>query len=120
MRHVLSSAWATEKLFLQSHVAGYEESISLSAYQGTLLDCVRMRKRDLTELSKTWAGDVSEVEPAMLAALRQMIREINWTGGAELEMVRDADNQLWLLECTPRLPGGVPGSPIPGGTIPAA
>lgn len=58
MRNVLSSAWATDKLFLQAHVFGYEESISLSAYKGELLDCVRMRKRDLTELSKTWAVKV--------------------------------------------------------------
>ena len=120
MRHVLSSAWATDKLFLQSHVSGYEESISLSAYQGKLLDCVRMRKRDLTELSKTWAGDVSEVEPQMLESLREMIREINWTGGAELEMVRDAENQLWLLEVNPRFPAWIHGSTITGRNIPAA
>jgi diaminopimelate decarboxylase len=120
MRHVLSSAWATDKLFLQSHVSGYEESISLSAYQGELLDCIRMRKRDLTELSKTWAGDVSEVEEEMLVPLREMIRQINWTGGAELEMVRDADNQLWLLEVNPRFPAWIHGSTITGRNIPAA
>lgn len=120
MRHVLSSAWATDKLFLQSHVSGYEESISLSAYQGKLLDCVRMRKRDLTELSKTWAGDVSEVEPQMLESLREMIHAINWTGGAELEMVRDAENQLWLLEVNPRFPAWIHGSTITGRNIPAA
>jgi hypothetical protein len=56
-RHVLTTAWATEKLFLQAHVTGYEESIMLSAYQGELLHCVHMRKRDLTEIGKTWAGD---------------------------------------------------------------
>ncbi len=120
MRSVLSSAWATEKLFLQSHVSGYEESISFSAYQGELLDCIRMRKRDLTELSKTWAGDVSEVEEEMLVPLREMIRRINWTGGAELEMVRDADNQLWLLEVNPRFPAWIHGATITGRNIPAA
>ncbi|HLM61324.1 MAG TPA: ATP-grasp domain-containing protein, partial [Pyrinomonadaceae bacterium] len=120
MRNILSSAWATDKLFLQSHVSGYEESISLSAYQGELLDCIRMRKRDLTELSKTWAGDVSEVEEEMLVPLREMIRRINWTGGAELEMVRDAENQLWLLEVNPRFPAWIHGATITGRNIPAA
>ena len=119
-RHILSNAWATEKLFLQAHVSGYEESITLSAYQGELLDCVRMRKRDLTELSKTWAGDVSEVEEEFLARLREVIRKLNWTGGAELEMVRDADNQLWLLEWNPRFPAWIHGSTITGRNIPAA
>src|SRR6478672_1819533 len=37
-RAVLSSAWNTEKLFLQSHVSGYEESIMLCAYQGETID----------------------------------------------------------------------------------
>lgn len=119
-RNILSSAWATEKLFLQAHVSGYEESITLAAYRGELLDCVRMRKRDLTELSKTWAGDVSEVEAEILYPLREIIRKINWTGGAELEMVRDAHNQLWLLEWNPRFPAWIYGSTITGRNIPAA
>jgi diaminopimelate decarboxylase len=120
MRNVLSNAWATEKLFLQSHVSGYEESVTLSAYKGELLDCVRMRKRDLTELSKTWAGDVSEVEEEIVTPLREIIRKINWTGGAELEMVRDAENQLWLLEWNPRFPAWIHGATITGRNIPAA
>jgi hypothetical protein len=31
----------------------------LCAYEGELLGCVRMRKREITEEGKTWAGDVS-------------------------------------------------------------
>jgi diaminopimelate decarboxylase len=119
-RHILSSAWATEKLFLQAHVSGYEESVTLSAYRGELIDCVRMRKRDLTELSKTWAGDVSEVEEEFVEPLREIVRRINWTGGAELEMVRDADDQLWLLEVNPRFPAWIHGATITGRNIPAS
>jgi diaminopimelate decarboxylase len=119
-RNILSSAWTTEKLFLQAHVSGYEESITLSAYKGELLDCVRMRKRDLTELNKTWAGDVSEVEKEFLLPLRDIIRQIRWTGGAELEMVRDANNELWLLEWNPRFPAWIHGATITGRNIPAA
>jgi diaminopimelate decarboxylase len=119
-RELLSKAWRTEKLFLQAHVSGYEESIALSAYQGELLDCVRMQKRDLTELSKTWAGEISEVDKETLIALRQMIRRIDWTGGAELEMVRDANEQLWLLEINPRFPAWIHGATITGRNIPAA
>lgn len=118
-RQILAKAWATEKLFLQAHVSGYEESIALSAYRGKLLDCVRMRKRDLTELSKTWAGDISEVEEDFLRPLREIIRKLDWTGGAELEMVRDADNQLWLLEINPRFPAWIHGATITGRNMPA-
>jgi len=119
-RHLLSNAWATEKLFLQAHASGYEESVTLSAYRGELLDCVRMRKRDLTELSKTWAGDISEVEEEFLTPLREIVRRINWTGGAELEMVRDTGNQLWLIEWNPRFPAWIHGATITGRNLPAA
>jgi diaminopimelate decarboxylase len=118
-RKILSSAWATETLFLQSHVTGYEESITLSAYRGELLDCVHMRKRDLTELGKTWAGDALPVTPELIEPLRTVIRDLNWTGGAELEMVRDAADDLWLLEWNPRFPAWVYGSTIAGRNLPA-
>ena len=114
MRNLLSEAWSTETLFLQAHVAGYEESIALAAYQGELLHCVRMRKRDLTEINKTWAGDISEVHEDIVEPLRAIIKRINWTGGAELEMVRDADEKLWLLEWNPRFPAWIHGATLGG------
>ena len=119
VRAALSRAWSTEKLFLQTHVSGYEESVCFSAYGGELLDCVYMRKRELTEEGKTWAGDVSDVPEEFSAPLRKIVRELNWTGGAELEMVRDTSGQLWLIECNPRFPAWIHGSSIAGRNLPA-
>jgi diaminopimelate decarboxylase len=113
-RAALSRAWSTERLFLQSHVTGYEESVSFCAYQGDLKGCVMMRKREVTEESKTWAGDVTEVPEAISMPLRKMVKDLNWTGGAELEMVRDVEGQLWLLECNPRFPAWIHGATIAG------
>ncbi|HEX8492967.1 MAG TPA: ATP-grasp domain-containing protein [Pyrinomonadaceae bacterium] len=113
-RYALTRAWSTDRLFLQAHVSGYEESVSLCAYKGELLGCVRMRKREMTEESKTWAGDVTEVPEEIELPLREIIRELNWTGGAELEMVRDAEGQLWLLEWNPRFPAWIHGATIAG------
>jgi diaminopimelate decarboxylase len=118
-RAALTKVWSTERLFLQAHVSGYEESVMLSAYQGELLSCVSMRKRDVTAEGKTWAGDISEVDPAFEATLRRIVRELNWTGGGELEMVRDAGGQLWLLEMNPRFPAWVHGATIGGHNLPA-
>ena len=50
------TTWATENLFLQRHVPGYEESITFGAYRGVLVDCVHMTKRALTTEGKTWAA----------------------------------------------------------------
>ena len=119
VRNALSHVWDTERLFLQAHVSGYEESVMLSAYKGQLLGCVRMRKREITEEGKTWAGVVDPVDEGFAGPLRQIVRELNWTGGGELEMVRDADGQLWLLEWNPRFPAWVHGATITGTNLPA-
>jgi diaminopimelate decarboxylase len=119
VRNALSKVWSTDKLFLQAHVSGYEESVMLAAYEGELLDCVSMRKRDITPEGKTWAGDIGEVDPEFVAPLRTIIRELNWSGGGEIEMVRDASGQLWLLEMNPRFPAWVHGATIAGHNLPA-
>jgi diaminopimelate decarboxylase len=118
-RGVLTTAWAVDSLSLQEHRSGYEESVMLCAYKGELLDCVYMRKRDLTELGKTWAGDTLPVPSEIIYPLREIIRQLKWTGGAELEMIRDPEGQLWLLEWNPRFPAWVHGATITGRNLPA-
>jgi diaminopimelate decarboxylase len=119
VRTLLARAWSTERLFLQTHVTGYEESVCFSAYRGEITGAVYMRKRELTEEGKTWAGDVTEVPEEFSLPLRGIVRDLNWTGGAELEMVRDAGGKLWLLECNPRFPAWIYGSTIAGHNLPA-
>ena len=119
MRAALSRSWSTDKLFLQAHVTGYEESICFCAYKGELLGAVQMRKRDLTELSKTWAGDVSQAPDEFAAPLRKTVKDLNWSGGAEIEVVRDAGGALWLLEMNPRFPAWIHGGTITGFNLPA-
>ncbi len=119
VRAALARSWSTEKLFVQTHITGYEQSISLCAYKGKLLGCVEMQKRDLTDLNKTWAGNVSEVNEGFKTKLEEITRELNWTGGAELEMICDADGQLWMLEWNPRFPAWIHGATITGHNLPA-
>jgi diaminopimelate decarboxylase len=119
VRVALSRAWSTERLFLQTHVTGYEESICFCAYEGELLGCVHMRKRELTEEGKTWAGDVTEASEEFTAPLQKIVRDLNWSGGAELEMVRETEGAFWLLECNPRFPAWIHGATIAGHNLPA-
>lgn len=118
VRH-LSETWGTGNLFVQVHVSGYEESIALSAYQGELLDCIYMRKRETTAEGKTWAGAVSEVPEGLLEPLRNIVADLAWTGGAELEMLRDADGKLWMIDWNPRFPAWIYGAAIAGTNLPA-
>jgi len=117
-RAALSKVWSTQRLYLQAHVSGYEESVMLSAYKGEMLGAVSMRKRDITPEGKTWAGDISEVPDDFMKPLRAMVKELGWTGGGELEMVRDAGGQAWLLEMNPRFPAWVHGATIAGQNLP--
>ena len=119
VRAILSKAWSTDRLFLQSHVSGYEESICFAAYEGELVGSVYMRKRELTEEGKTWAGSVTEVPKEFVTSLREAVADLRWTGGAELEMVRDTAGQSWLLECNPRFPAWIHGGTISGYNLPA-
>ena len=116
---VLSETWSTSTLFLQKHVVGQEESIAFSAYRGKLLDAVYMEKRDITSEGKTWAGHVSQVPSHLLNPLRSVIRYLEWTGGAELEMVRDSEGDLWLIEWNARFPAWIHGATIAGYNLPA-
>lgn len=120
-RFDLSQTWSTtSELFLQAHVSGHEECIALCAYRGKLLDCVWMIKRDITPEGKTWAGRVSDVPEEVLYPLRKIVADLNWTGGAELEMIRDPSGNLWLIEWNPRFPAWIHGATIAGHNLPAS
>jgi len=118
-RSQLSNTWSTDKLFVQAHIVGYEESIAFCAYRGHLLNCVYMTKRDITPEGKTWAGRISNVPKEILDPLQKIVKELNWTGGAELEMIRDANGMLWLIEWNPRFPAWIYGATIAGHNLPA-
>jgi diaminopimelate decarboxylase len=114
LRAAFESTWATEKLFLQAHVRGLEESVSFSAYRGRLLDAVHMVKRDITPEGKTWGGHVDDPAPELLNPLREIVSALNWTGGAELEMIRNPAGELWLIEMNPRFPAWIHGATVAG------
>lgn len=115
----MSEIWGTEQVFVQRHVLGSEESVALCAYQGELLDCVHLRKHTQTHEGKTWAGRVSDVEPELLEPLREVIAELDWTGGAELEFVRGTDGTLNLIDWNPRFPAWIHAASFSGHNLPA-
>ena len=118
-REAMSEMWGTEQLFVQRHVPGSEESVALCAYRGELLDCVQLRKHTQTSEGKTWAGGVSEVDPGLVEGLREVIAELEWTGGAELEYVRAPDGSMHLIDWNPRFPAWIHAASFAGHNLPA-
>jgi diaminopimelate decarboxylase len=119
-RTSLKDGWQTDRLSLQVHVRGYEESVCLAAYDGQLCDALYMRKRITTPEGKTWAGHVGDLPAELLGPIEAAVRSIGWTGGAEIELLRDVDGRLWWLEWNPRFPAWVHGATLSGRNLPAA
>jgi diaminopimelate decarboxylase len=120
VRTWMRERWQTDRLSAQVHVRGYEESVCLAAYDGRLCDALYMRKRITTPEGKTWAGHVGELPSDLVAPIEAGVRAICWTGGAEIELLRDVDGRLWWLEWNPRFPAWVHGATLAGRNLPAA
>jgi carbamoyl-phosphate synthase large subunit len=43
----------------------------------------------------------------MIDLARKIVSQTKWKGGMELELIRSADNKLYLLEINPRIPAWV-------------
>jgi diaminopimelate decarboxylase len=115
---LLANTWG-EQGFAQCHIDGVEESIAFCAHQGRMLDAVYMKKREITAEGKTWSGKIESVPDDLHGRLAELIAELRWTGGGEVEMVRDARGDRWLLELNPRFPAWIFGATLAGHNMPA-
>jgi len=119
-RHELSQTWSDlAGLYLEAHVSGHEESVALCSIRGDMLASVHMSKRVLTPEGKTWTGRIRPTAQALDDALRALVRDLRWTGGAEIEFVRDGEDRMWLLEWNPRFPAWIHGASVCGANLPA-
>jgi diaminopimelate decarboxylase len=103
----------------QQHIRGTEESICFAAINGKLIDAVHMQKRITTSEGKTWSGKISALSDSQRSILSHAIAKIDWTGGGELELIRDEADQYWLMEFNPRFPAWIYGATIAGHNLPA-
>ena len=120
VREHMKAVWGSDDLHLQAHVVGLEESVAFAAYRGVLLGACSMTKQEATAEGKTWAGTAGEVDRDLLERVTQFVATTQWTGGAEVEMVRDPSGRCWLLELNPRFPAWIHGATLAGRNLPAA
>lgn len=119
-REAVAETWASDDIFAQAHVAGSEESVALAAFQGRLLAAVQMRKQAVTPEGKTWSGLVEPIAATLWPRLQRVVEDLNWTGGAEIECVRDLEGRVWVIDWNPRFPAWINGASILGFNLPAA
>jgi len=74
--------------------------------QGNLLGAVPMKKLVITDKGKGWAG-VTIRDAALLTLARDFMQHTRWRGPCELEVMRDKQGKLQLIEINPRFPAWV-------------
>ncbi len=94
-------------VIVQEFIRGTEVNVvALGDGKGNLLAAVPMRKQYITDKGKAWGG-ITIDDPSMLNLTKKIILQTKWKGGMELELIRTANNKLYLLEINPRIPSWV-------------
>jgi carbamoyl-phosphate synthase large subunit len=99
----ISAKWGFP-VIVQEFVKGTEVNvIALGDGTGKTVGAVPMRKQYITDKGKAWGG-ITLDSPAMMELATNLIKKTRWRGGMELELIRTADQCLYLIEINPRLP----------------
>ena len=107
-------------LLAQRFVAGQEINVAgLGDGRGHCLSAVPMRKLTITDKGKAWAG-ITIADDTLLELARRFTARTQWRGGFELEIMRTAAGELFIMEINPRFPAWVYLTAAAGQNQPAA
>ena len=107
-------------LLAQRHLTGQELNVAgLADGHGRLLSAVPMRKLILTDKGKAWAG-ITIADESLTELARRFAAATRWRGPFELELLRTAAGELFVLEINPRFPAWIYLAAAAGHNQPAA
>ncbi|MCX6287181.1 MAG: ATP-grasp domain-containing protein [Bacteroidetes bacterium] len=102
----ISAKWGLP-IIIQEFIHGTEFNVTgLGDGKGKTIAAVPMRKQYITDKGKAWGG-ISISDEKMLEMTRKFLRTTKWRGGFELELMKNKDGELYLLEINPRLPAWI-------------
>ncbi|MBE0638865.1 MAG: ATP-grasp domain-containing protein [Bacteroidales bacterium] len=102
----ITAKWGAP-IIIQEFVHGSEFNVTgLGDGLGNTIAAVPMRKQYITDKGKAWGG-VSISDYRMLEMTNQFISQTKWRGGFELELMKDKQNDFFLLEINPRMPAWI-------------
>ena len=94
-------------VIVQQCVKGTEVNVvALGDGKGNTIGAVPMRKQYITDKGKAWGG-IAIKDNKLLEICNRIIRATSWRGGMELEMIKTANGEYYLIEINPRLPAWV-------------
>ena len=114
----MQSSWPIEDIFVQRGISGLERSYTFAAYNGELLGVAEVEKRSQTSAGKTWTAEVCVPSGEIIERIALFTRRTNWTGGCEIEFIRDRSGVDWLIDVNPRFPAYIYGVTICGLNLP--
>lgn len=102
----ISSKWGLP-VIVQEFIKGTEVNvIALGDGKGNTIAAVPMRKQYITDKGKAWGGITLDDEK-MLDITCKLIKNTNWRGGMELELIKNNEGDYYLIEINPRIPAWV-------------
>ena len=102
----ISAKWGLP-IIIQEFIHGTEFNVTgLGDGNGNTIGAVPMRKQYITDKGKAWGG-ITISDQKMLEMTRTFLRNTKWRGGFELELMKNKDGELYLLEINPRLPAWI-------------
>jgi len=102
----ISAKWGLP-IIIQEFIHGTEFNVTgLGDGKGNTIAAVPMRKQYITDKGKAWGG-ITISDEKMLDMTRTFLRNTKWRGGFELELMKNKDGELYLLEINPRLPAWI-------------
>lgn len=114
----MQASWPIEDIFLQRSIQGLERSYTFAAFEGELLGAAEVEKRSQTSAGKTWAAEVSMPSAEIVERIVAFAKRTAWTGGCEIEFIRDRNGHDWLIDVNPRFPAYIHGVTICGLNLP--
>lgn len=102
----IAAEWGYPVL-VQKFIKGQEYNLSaVGDGKGNMLGAVMMKKMALTDKGKAWAG-LTINDEKLYSASERLIKNINWRGPLEVEVIKDNKGSYHLLEINPRFPAWV-------------
>jgi len=115
----LNAKWGLP-VIIQEFIDGSEIVIAgLGDGKGHIVGAVPLRKLFITDKGKGWAGVVIN-DPQYLELAEKINTALNWKGGFEIELKRNDNGEIYLLEINPRFPAWIYTTAAAGQNMPLA
>jgi len=115
----ISGKWGLP-IIVQQFINGTEVNIAaLGDGEGNAVSIIPMKKMYITDKGKAWAGITLE-DDALLDLAKKFVAATKWRGGFEIEIMKTANDELYIMEINPRFPAWIYLSAGAGQNQPAA